>query len=105
MLFMGIGFVGGDFTLAVATEPANVVLMQIIRRDSLIIAIIILGNDTHNLCKPVHNACVSKHLKIKIVEESSKRFVLPTERVLSINLINIALVMTTFIHFASLIKM
>ena len=62
MLFMGIGFVGGDFTLAVATEPANVVLMQIIRRDSLII---ILGNDTHseNLCKPVRNACVSKYLK------------------------------------------
>ena len=71
MLFMGIGFVGGDFTLAVATEPANVVLMQIIRRDSLIIAIIILGNDTHseNLCKPVHNACVSKYLKIGIIHK------------------------------------
>ena len=69
MLFMGIGFVGGDFTLAVATEPANVVLMQIIRRDSLIIAIIILGNDTRNLCKPVHNACVSKYLKIGIIHK------------------------------------
>ena len=67
MLFMGMGFVGGDFTLAVATEPANVVLMQIIRRDSLII----LGNDTHseNLCKPVHNACVSKYLKIGIIHK------------------------------------
>ena len=62
---MGIGFVGGDFTLAVATEPANVVLMQIIRRDSLIIVIIILGN----LCKPVHNARVSKYLKIGIIHK------------------------------------
>ena len=68
MLFMGIGFVGGDFTLAVATEPANVVLMQII---SLIIVIVFLGNDTHseNLCKPVHNACVSKYLKTGIIHK------------------------------------
>ena len=71
MLFMGIGFVGGDFTLAVATEPTNVVLMQIIRRDCLVIAIIILGNDTHseNLYKPVHNARVSKYLKIGIIHK------------------------------------